>query len=47
MKLENAKWERFCLEYAKKANATDSYKNAGYKETMCLVNGSWNAMELV
>ena len=31
MKLENAKWERFCLEYAKKANATDSYKNAGYK----------------
>ena len=31
MKLENVKWERFCLEYAKKANATDSYKNAGYK----------------
>ena len=31
MKLANGKWERFCLEYAKKANATDSYKNAGYK----------------
>lgn len=31
MKLSNAKWERFCLEYAKKANATDAYKKAGYK----------------
>lgn len=31
MKLTNAKQERFCLEYAKKANATDAYKNAGYK----------------
>lgn len=29
--LKNPKWEAFCLEYAKKANATDSYKNAGYK----------------
>lgn len=31
MKLSNAKWELFCLEYAKKANATDAYKKAGYK----------------
>lgn len=31
MQLKNAKWEMFCLEYSKKANATDSYKNAGYK----------------
>lgn len=31
MKLINAKWERFCLEYAKEANATKAYKNAGYK----------------
>lgn len=29
--LKNLKWEKFCLEYAKKANATDSYKSAGYK----------------
>ena len=28
MKLENAKWERFCLEYAKTANATEAYKIA-------------------
>ena len=26
MELSNAKWERFCLEYAKSANATDSYR---------------------
>lgn len=31
MKLDNAKWERFCLEYAKTANATESYRKAGYK----------------
>ena len=29
------------------AEAEEALKNAGYKETMCLVNGSWNAMELV
>lgn len=28
MKLDNAKWERFCLEYAKTANAADSYRKA-------------------
>lgn len=27
----NAKQEKFCLEYAKCANATDAYKKAGYK----------------
>lgn len=26
MKLDNAKWEAFCLEYAKTANATESYR---------------------
>lgn len=26
MKLTNAKWEQFCLEYAKTANATESYR---------------------
>lgn len=31
MKLLNAKQEKFCLEYAKCANATDAYKKAGYK----------------
>ena len=29
--LENIKHERFCLHYAKTANATESYKQAGYK----------------
>lgn len=29
--LENPKWERFCLEYAKSADAKESYKKAGYK----------------
>ena len=28
MKLDNAKWERFCLEYTKTANAADSYRIA-------------------
>lgn len=28
MKLDNAKWERFCLEYSKTANAADSYRIA-------------------
>lgn len=28
MKLKNPKWERFCLEYAKTANAAESYKIA-------------------
>lgn len=27
----NLKQEKFCLEYAKTANATESYKKAGYK----------------
>lgn len=31
MKLPNAKHELFCLEYAKTANATESYRKAGYK----------------
>ena len=26
MKLSNAKWERFCLEYAKSANASEAYR---------------------
>ena len=26
----NVRQERFCLEYAKEANATKAYKNAGY-----------------
>ena len=26
MKLSNAKWERFCLEYAKTANASEAYR---------------------
>lgn len=26
MKLDNAKWEAFCLEYSKTANATESYR---------------------
>lgn len=30
MKL-NGRQEKFCLEYAKSANATDAYKKAGYK----------------
>lgn len=29
----NVRQERFCIEYAKSANATESYKKAGYKIT--------------
>ena len=29
----NDKQERFCLEYAKSANASEAYKKAGYKAT--------------
>lgn len=29
--LENPKWEAFCLHYAKTGNASEAYKNAGYK----------------
>ncbi len=28
--LRNPKWEKFCLEYAKSANAADAYRKAGY-----------------
>lgn len=28
--LKNPKWEAFCLEYAKTANASDAYRKAGY-----------------
>lgn len=28
--LKNPKWEKFCLEYAKSANASDAYRKAGY-----------------
>lgn len=28
--LKNPKWEAFCLEYAKSANASDAYRKAGY-----------------
>ena len=31
MKLSNVKHERFCLEYAKKADASEAYRKAGYK----------------
>lgn len=30
--LANARWERFCLEYVKDANATQAYIRAGYSE---------------
>jgi phage terminase small subunit len=30
--LENARWERFCLEYVKDGNATQAYIRAGYSE---------------
>lgn len=43
MKLNNQKWERFCLEYAKEANATKAYKNAGYK---CKNDASANSAAL-
>jgi len=29
--LENPKWEAFCLHYAKTGNASEAYKQAGYK----------------
>lgn len=29
--LENPKWEAFCLHYAKTGNASEAYRNAGYK----------------
>lgn len=31
--LENPKWEAFCLHYAKTGNASEAYKQAGYKTT--------------
>ena len=31
MKLANDKHEKFCLEYAKSANASDAYRKAGYQ----------------
>lgn len=43
MKLTNMKHERFCLEYAKEANATKAYKNAGYK---CKNDASANSAAL-
>lgn len=43
MKLTNAKHELFCLEYAKEANATKAYKNAGYK---CKSDASANSAAL-
>lgn len=30
-RLENVKWEAFCQNYSKSGNATEAYKNAGYK----------------
>ena len=30
-RLENVKWEAFCQNYSKCGNATEAYKNAGYK----------------
>ena len=29
--MENPKWEAFCLHYAKTGNASEAYRNAGYK----------------
>lgn len=29
--LENPKWEAFCLHYAKTGNASEAYRQAGYK----------------
>lgn len=29
--LENPKWEAFCLHYAKTGNASEAYREAGYK----------------
>lgn len=43
MKLKNLKWENFCLEYAKTANATESYKKAGYR---CKTEASYNSAAL-
>lgn len=31
--LKNPKWEAFCLEYSKTANASESYRKAGYRGT--------------
>lgn len=30
-RLDNVKWEAFCQNYSKSGNATDAYKEAGYK----------------
>lgn len=43
MKLTNAKHEKFCLEYAKEANATKAYKKAGYQ---CKNDASANSAAL-
>lgn len=43
MKLTNAKHDKFCLEYAKEANATKAYKKAGYQ---CKNDASANSAAL-
>ena len=40
-RLDNVKWEAFCQNYSKSGNATDAYRNAGYKvksEQACNTN---------